>query len=515
MGLFGFGRSASKKDNTASEKTKVGIRTNGPCAKVYKYDKKKDLLGSGNFAEVFKGTLLTAGRTCGPDQSKVPECVALKVIDKSKVEDMNDIEREIEIMELIQHKNVIRLFEVFQEPKTVTLVMELVLGGELFDRIVEKGNYSEKDAAGCIFQVCEALSVLHKNGIVHRDLKPENILYADKKGDNMDVIKIADFGLARSLAAKGEMMKTACGTPGYVAPEILANKGYDKTAVDMWSVGVILYILLCGFPPFYEEDLPALFDSILKVRVIPRYLPTSPENIPRYPEISRLRSLPCRPPSLACSHLRARLLSPPRSPALTSALASSHLRARLLSPPRSPPLTSQARYDFPSPWWDEISPAAKDLVKALLCVRHPRPPPTPSSHAHARATQPATPLPARERAPRALCDCEAPQATAFPLTRPDVCARVRCQLDIDKRLSADQVMANAWVLKDAKTDALGDTQKALKSYMAKQRLRKVAMGVIAKNKMERALADLRKGMDKHKAEEEAAAKAAAAPVEVS
>jgi len=378
MGLFGFGRSASKKDNTASEKTKVGIRTNGPCAKVYKYDKKKDLLGSGNFAEVFKGTLLTAGRTCGPDQSKVPECVALKVIDKSKVEDMNDIEREIEIMELIQHKNVIRLFEVFQEPKTVTLVMELVLGGELFDRIVEKGNYSEKDAAGCIFQVCEALSVLHKNGIVHRDLKPENILYADKKGDNMDVIKIADFGLARSLAAKGEMMKTACGTPGYVAPEILANKGYDKTAVDMWSVGVILYILLCGFPPFYEEDLPALFDSILK-----------------------------------------------------------------------------ARYDFPSPWWDEISPAAKDLVKALLC------------------------------------------------------------LDIDKRLSADQVMANAWVLKDAKTDALGDTQKALKSYMAKQRLRKVAMGVIAKNKMERALADLRKGMDKHKAEEEAAAKAAAAPVEVS
>ena len=340
MGLFGFGRSASKKDNTASEKTKVGIRTNGPCAKVYKYDKKKDLLGSGNFAEVFKGTLLTAGRTCGPDQSKVPECVALKVIDKSKVEDMNDIEREIEIMELIQHKNVIRLFEVFQEPKTVTLVMELVLGGELFDRIVEKGNYSEKDAAGCIFQVCEALSVLHKNGIVHRDLKPENILYADKKGDNMDVIKIADFGLARSLAAKGEMMKTACGTPGYVAPEILANKGYDKTAVDMWSVGVILYILLCGFPPFYEEDLPALFDSILKVRVIPRYLPTSPENIPRYPEISRLRSLPCRPPSLACSHLRARLLSPPRSPALTSALACSHLRARLLSPPRSPPLTS-------------------------------------------------------------------------------------------------------------------------------------------------------------------------------
>ena len=382
MGLFGFGRSASKKDNTASEKTKVGIRTNGPCAKVYKYDKKKDLLGSGNFAEVFKGTLLTAGRTCGPDQSKVPECVALKVIDKSKVEDMNDIEREIEIMELIQHKNVIRLFEVFQEPKTVTLVMELVLGGELFDRIVEKGNYSEKDAAGCIFQVCEALSVLHKNGIVHRDLKPENILYADKKGDNMDVIKIADFGLARSLAAKGEMMKTACGTPGYVAPEILANKGYDKTAVDMWSVGVILYILLCGFPPFYEEDLPALFDSILKVRVsldISRHLPRTSRDIPRYPAFARCRVVRRRSPALtsalACSHLRARLLSPPRSPPLTSALASSHLRARLLSPHRRD-TTSHPRGGTRSRRRQRTSsrPSSAYATHALL----PRPPPTPT-----------------------------------------------------------------------------------------------------------------------------------------
>lgn len=98
---------------------------------------------------------------------------------------------------------------------------------------------------------------------MHRDLKPENILYANR--DDNSPIKVADFGLARQLTG-GEMMKTACGTPGYVAPEILKNQGYASGAVDVWSAGVVLYILLCGFPPFYEEELPALFDQILHAR---------------------------------------------------------------------------------------------------------------------------------------------------------------------------------------------------------------------------------------------------------
>ena len=178
-------------------------------------------------------------------------------------------------MQMVDHPNVIKLYEIYDEPKKMHLVMELVTGGELFDRIVKEGQYTEKDAAKTIGSMASALGYLHAKNIVHRDLKPENILYGspDKDSD----IKIADFGLARVVSGK-DLMKTACGTPGYVAPEILQNKGYDSGAVDMWSAGVILYILLCGFPPFYEEELPALFDQIMHARCAP---PTSASGPPR------------------------------------------------------------------------------------------------------------------------------------------------------------------------------------------------------------------------------------------
>jgi serine/threonine protein kinase len=233
---------------------------------VEKHYKLGKVLGSGNFADVHEATLTEKGREWVDSSEKknpIPEKVAVKVIDKSKVEDMNDIKREIEIMQMVSHPNIIQLYELFREDKKVSLVMELVTGGELFDRIVEKSTYTEKEAASTLYVLCDALDHLHKRKIVHRDLKPENLLYS-APGDE-GVLKVADFGLAR-LAKEGDVMKTACGTPGYVAPEILMNKGYDSPAVDMWSVGVILYILLCGFPPFYEEELPALFDSILKAR---------------------------------------------------------------------------------------------------------------------------------------------------------------------------------------------------------------------------------------------------------
>lgn len=133
----------------------------------------------------------------------------------------------------------------------------------MFDKIVAKGSYTEADAAKVMKTLCEALDYMHKKDVVHRDLKPENILLADSSPDAD--IKVADFGLAR-VVSSNDMMKTACGTPGYVAPEVLKNKGYSSGAVDLWSAGVILYILLCGFPPFYEEELPALFDQILKAK---------------------------------------------------------------------------------------------------------------------------------------------------------------------------------------------------------------------------------------------------------
>jgi len=228
------------------------------------YELEKAPLGTGNFAEVFKATSKTPSRKSEyGNKDVIPQEVAIKSIDKSKVEDMKDIDREIDIMKMVSHKNIIQLFELFDEPKKMHLVMELVTGGELFDRIVAKSSYTEKEAADTIKTLCGALDHLHKQDIVHRDLKPENILYASQAEDAE--IKLADFGLARVVSSK-DMMKTACGTPGYVAPEILNNKGYDSAAVDLWSTGVILYILLCGFPPFYEEELPALFDSILHAR---------------------------------------------------------------------------------------------------------------------------------------------------------------------------------------------------------------------------------------------------------
>jgi len=142
------------------------------------------------------------------------------------------------------------------------LVMELVTGGELFDRIVEKERYTEKDAVVVMKQLLSGISYLHSKGIAHRDLKPENVLL---QNDNDDaIIKIADFGLSR-VYTEQSIMLTACGTAGYIAPEILRSEPY-QSEVDMWSVGVIMYILLCGYPPFYNENEPDLFESILNCR---------------------------------------------------------------------------------------------------------------------------------------------------------------------------------------------------------------------------------------------------------
>lgn len=138
------------------------------------------------------------------------------------------------------------------------LVIELMSGGELFDRIVEKEHYSEKQAADTIKPIVDAVRYCHENGIIHRDLKPENLLY--ETDEETSIVKISDFGLSRFVSG-AELATTACGTPSYIAPEIINGTGYGKE-VDYWSIGIILYIMLCGFPPFYDENNKQLFDAI-------------------------------------------------------------------------------------------------------------------------------------------------------------------------------------------------------------------------------------------------------------
>lgn len=188
----------------------------------------------------------------------------------------------------LDHPNCVKLFEMFESSKKVYMVLELLTGGELFDRIVSKGSYSEAEAAHLVKDVTEAIQYCHSQSVVHRDLKPENLIYLSDKADS--VIKITDFGLAKYRKEKNATMSTACGTPGYVAPEVLKGQPYDHE-VDVWSLGVILYILLCGFPPFYHESTAALYKQIKK-----------------------------------------------------------------------------GKYDFPSPYWDDISDEAKSLVRGMLTV---------------------------------------------------------------------------------------------------------------------------------------------------
>ncbi|KAM3871673.1 calcium/calmodulin-dependent protein kinase type 1D-like [Diretmus argenteus] len=206
-------------------------------------------LGSGAFSEVYMVKERKTGKT-----------FAMKCVKKKQKRDLN-LENEIAVLRKIKHENVIGMEDFYESRTHYYLVMHLVSGGELFDRILDRGVYSERDASRVIQQVLQAVSYLHQNGIVHRDLKPENLLYYSQ--DENSKIMISDFGLSKMV--EDDIMSTACGTPGYVAPEVLAQKPYSK-AVDCWSIGVITYILLCGYPPFYEETETRLFSKIMKAQ---------------------------------------------------------------------------------------------------------------------------------------------------------------------------------------------------------------------------------------------------------
>jgi len=161
----------------------------------------------------------------------------------------------------VDHPNIVKLHDIYEDDKYFFLVMELMMGGELFDQILEKEKFNETEAREVIAPIFDALIYCHDLGIIHRDIKPENLLFSSKD-QSTSIIKVSDFGLARFIDNE-TLATTTCGTPGYVAPEILEQKPY-KEACDFWSIGVVLFILLSGSPPFYDEDNFELFEKIKK-----------------------------------------------------------------------------------------------------------------------------------------------------------------------------------------------------------------------------------------------------------
>ncbi|XP_054590061.1 calcium/calmodulin-dependent protein kinase type II delta 1 chain isoform X11 [Nothobranchius furzeri] len=186
---------------------------------------------------------------------------AAKIINTKKLSarDHQKLEREARICRLLKHSNIVRLHDSISEEGFHYLVFDLVTGGELFEDIVAREYYSEADASHCIQQILESVNHCHINGIVHRDLKPENLLLASKlKGA---AVKLADFGLAIEVQGDQQAWFGFAGTPGYLSPEVLRKEPYGKP-VDMWACGVILYILLVGYPPFWDEDQHRLYQQI-------------------------------------------------------------------------------------------------------------------------------------------------------------------------------------------------------------------------------------------------------------
>lgn len=206
-------------------------------------------LGEGAFSVVKEGTNKGTG-----------DSFAIKIVEKKKLstEDEAALKDEIKILKKLLHVHIIRLYDVFEEPSFFYLVTEQMLGGELFDRIVAKSYYNEKEARDVCKILFEALKYCHSKNVAHRDLKPENLLLMSKHNDSE--IKIADFGFAKETTSSTCLL-TQCGTPGYVAPEILEGVPYG-TKADMWSLGVITYILLGGYPPFIEKNQKELFRKI-------------------------------------------------------------------------------------------------------------------------------------------------------------------------------------------------------------------------------------------------------------
>ncbi|XP_053542701.1 calcium/calmodulin-dependent protein kinase type II subunit beta isoform X17 [Ictalurus punctatus] len=207
-------------------------------------------LGKGAFSVVRRCVKLCTGQE-----------YAAKIINTKKLSarDHQKLEREARICRLLKHPNIVRLHDSISEEGFHYLLFDLVTGGELFEDIVAREYYSEADASHCIHQILDSVNHIHQHDIVHRDLKPENLLLASKCKNA--AVKLADFGLAIEVQGEQQAWFGFAGTPGYLSPEVLRKEAYGKP-VDIWACGVILYILLVGYPPFWDEDQHKLYQQI-------------------------------------------------------------------------------------------------------------------------------------------------------------------------------------------------------------------------------------------------------------
>jgi calcium/calmodulin-dependent protein kinase I len=221
-------------------------------------------LGDGAYATVYEATLIE-------DNSKW----AIKVIDKSKTtpDDMVEVKWEAEALKVVEHENITYLRESIESANYYYLVMEVMSGGELFDRIVEKEHYSEKMARDAIRTICTALLNCHDKGVVHLDMKPENVLYQGPS--DMDPLKICDFGISKKCG-DGENIapdENLHGTPGYISPEMIKKESYGR-GCDVWAVGCLAYILLAGYPPFDAgDDTEDAEEELFKAIIAGSYFP--------------------------------------------------------------------------------------------------------------------------------------------------------------------------------------------------------------------------------------------------
>ena len=213
-------------------------------------------IGEGTFGKVKRGTHILTG-----------ERVAVKVLEKDRIVEVADVERvsrEIQILKRVRHKNIIHLYEVIDTPRQIYLMMEFLDGGELFDYIVAHQRVKEPEAADFFCQIVRGVDYLHSVHVIHRDLKPENLLMVRTPVGRWQ-IKVVDFGLSNTNEGN-RLLKTACGSPCYAAPEMIAGHRYEGALVDLWSLGVVLFAMVCGYLPFEDPDTSKLYDKILHGR---------------------------------------------------------------------------------------------------------------------------------------------------------------------------------------------------------------------------------------------------------